>query len=224
MVRAASAGRPSPGEGALNDAVHDFFAVRIFGPDRRRLLAETLRAGVRDEGADQEQQQRTAALHKLVIDLRARQDRLLDELASPAGEELDEDTRRAFRQRIHERFADLGKQLKARQGELDQLTARPAQKGRQDAGLLDRLPTLGRSLSRAPEKLQRELYDALRLEVIYSHRRATRRTSRSPSPNKPPTPSPLRPDPRQQASRICCVPQAGFEPATPALGERCSIP
>ncbi|GAB3428456.1 recombinase family protein [Flindersiella endophytica] len=157
-------------EKALNDAVHEFFATRVFGPERQQLFADALKAVTHDDSAEQERRHRTAALHKLIADIRARQDRVLDEIED-LDDDMDEDTRKAFRQRLRERFADLAKQLKTRQAELEQLAAQPAQTGRQDASLLDRLPTLSKHLSKAPEQLQRDLYDALRLQVVYSHRR-----------------------------------------------------
>jgi site-specific DNA recombinase len=157
-------------EKALNDAVYEFFATRVFGPERQQLLAAALTAITHDNSAEQERQHRTAALHKLIADVRARQDRVLDEIED-LDDDMDEDTRKAYRHRLRERFADLAKQLKTRQAELDQLAAQPAQNSRQDASLLDRLPQLSKHLSEAPEQLQRDLYDALRLQVVYSHRR-----------------------------------------------------
>lgn len=157
-------------EYALNDAVHDFFATRIFGPDRQRFLAAGLAELHSDDSAERERQQRTEALRKLIKDLRTRQDRLLDELETPP-EDMDEETYRAFRQRLHGRFSDLTKQLKTHQQELDQLAAQPAQTGRQDVGLLDRLPQVGRSLQHSPPEIQRDIYDAFQLQIIYSHKR-----------------------------------------------------
>ncbi len=151
----------------LDNAVHEFFATRIFGPDRQKLYVRTLHAADQEDQADRDRQ-RSEALRKQVGDLRVRQDRLLDELESPVIDAMDEDSRKDFRQRLHQRFADLGAQLRAKQAELEQLSSTPA-RGECDPSLLDHLPQLGRGLGDVPETLQRNLYDAFCLEIHYSH-------------------------------------------------------
>ncbi|WP_460527985.1 hypothetical protein [Flindersiella endophytica] len=84
---------------------------------------------------------------------------------------MDEDTRKGVPATA---TRALRRPLQAAQdetAELDQFAAQPAHNGRPDPGLLDRLPTLRKQLSKAPEQLQRDLYDALRLQVVYSYRR-----------------------------------------------------
>jgi site-specific DNA recombinase len=156
---------------AIHDAVHEFFATRVFGPDRQRLFAETLTTVSQDDGAELERAERADALRKQIAEERAKQDRLLDELeSSPADDAMDEDIRKAFRQRLHGRFAETTKRIKAREAELQKLAdALTATHKGGDAELLATLPELAGDFSRSPEDLQRDLYDALKLEIVYSH-------------------------------------------------------
>jgi hypothetical protein len=65
-------------------------------------------------------------------------------------------------------FAELSRQRKLRQQELDTLTHHAPDPVQQDSALLDRLPLLGSALPHAPEELRRGLYEALQLQVRYN--------------------------------------------------------
>jgi site-specific DNA recombinase len=57
---------------AIHDAVHEFFATRVFGPGRQRLFAETLTAVSQDDGAERERTERAEALRKQIAEERAK--------------------------------------------------------------------------------------------------------------------------------------------------------
>jgi hypothetical protein len=105
-------------EDALLAAVHDFFTTRILGPDRRRLLASQLNTHppVTDDTAS-----RRAQLAKHIDALRRRQTNLLDQLEQDQDDDLDPDTRRAFRKTIRDRFADLAGQIHRAEADRDAL-------------------------------------------------------------------------------------------------------
>lgn len=155
-------------EDVILPAIHDFFATRVLGPDRRQYLAKSLTSTHDDERAN-EHQRRRAALEAKLSDLQRRQAKLVDELEDPDND-LDGDLRKAFRQRLHQRFAELTEQIRATQADLDNVSAQRPEEGR-DVELLDALPEVRANLNDTPEPLQRALYEAYRLKIRYNDER-----------------------------------------------------
>jgi site-specific DNA recombinase len=158
-------------EDAIAEAVHAFFADRIFGPQRRDLLeADLSQAHVGCPAADPTQVRR-GELEEQIGDLQRRRHRLITELEE-AGDITDADLRQQFRGSIQERFAELGRQQQALQTQVDALGQPNAQHAQPQAtDLLDQLPLLTTELGTMPPALQRRLYDAYRLKIRYSRAR-----------------------------------------------------
>ena len=154
----------------LEDAVQEFFTMRILGSDRKQFLAESL-AKLDGDRERRERDERERSLERQIADLRRRQDRLLDELEHALDEAMGEEGQRTFRQRLHERFARASKELSERQRELDELQAAEVSEPGGDCTLLDSLPVIAGSLEACPDPLMRSLYDSFKLQIIYSHER-----------------------------------------------------
>ncbi|WP_433466994.1 recombinase family protein [Spirillospora sp. CA-128828] len=133
-------------EDALLEAVHDFFAQRIFGQRRqqylRARLAETIDAPV-ESLADAHKTKLAAE----ITDLQRRQDNLLVQLEEyePTGET---DIDREYRAGIQRRFAELVTRRREAQARLAQLTTR-AQPPGDDIALLGEIPQLPPQTGRA---------------------------------------------------------------------------
>jgi hypothetical protein len=153
--------------------VHDFFATRILGPDRRQHLRHQL-THQQATGTDDRARRRTQ-LTSRIEELRRRQARLLEQLEDDSDEDLDPQTRRAFRTGIRDRFAELATQIQQAETERDTLHPTRTDTPPSAEDLLDQLPRLQLNLARAPEHLQRALYDACDLKIIYNreHHHAT---------------------------------------------------
>ena len=155
-------------EDALTAAVHDFFATRILGPDRRALLDAELgqpepeTTGTADLGA---------RLDKHIEELRRRQRKLLDQLEDDTDDDLDPEDARAFRKSVRDRFTELGSQIRATEAERDTHAAAADARPTGQPRLLDQLPELELRLSQAPEALQRALYDGFDLRIHYNQER-----------------------------------------------------
>ncbi|MCW2870544.1 MAG: Site-specific recombinase [Streptomyces oryziradicis] len=148
-------------ERVLVEAVHDFFAQRIFGPQRRELLAAgTAGAPAQKPGAAEERQK----LQVDVAKLERRKERLLDQLDS--DDDGDPETTAEFRRGIRKRYDDLERQ---RRQLLAKIAAADAEAGERsgDAELLDLIPQLPVRLAKMPETAQREIYDAFQLQLHY---------------------------------------------------------
>jgi site-specific DNA recombinase len=156
-------------EDALLAAVHDFFATRILGPDRRRLLASQL--NTHPPVTTDDTARRRAQLAKHIHDLRRRQTNLLDQLEHGQDDDLDPDTRRAFRKTIRDRFADLAGQIRRAEADRDALRPPAITPAADNADLIDRLPQIQLHLAQAPDELQRALYDAFDLTITYNRER-----------------------------------------------------
>jgi site-specific DNA recombinase len=149
-------------EDRLLDVIRQFFAQRIFGPDRAALLAATLPAD--DHDAATQRQQLADALHRQLRQIDTAENahaREIEALASlPAGSPAIT----APRSRLIHRFTELEDQRAHIHTQLDAL-ATPAP--RQDPDLLDALPLLGDILTTAPARLQQQLYQAFDLQILY---------------------------------------------------------
>lgn len=145
----------------LLDAVHAFFAERIFGPDRRELLAERLSSQQSDVSAGGRDHRRLTAK---IADLRRRRDNLVGNL------EDDDGTDREFRASIQRRFSDLGEQLRDAEQELRSLEV-TTDLTRQDPSLLDQIPQVPIKIAELPDALRERLFEVFSLEVRYNRHR-----------------------------------------------------
>ena len=143
--------------------IGDFYAQRVFGPDRRDLLAADLatiddrQARARDTARDRHQ--------RALAELERRQQNLLRQ-AQDAGP--DDPFGAALRANYNQLDTQRHEILTAL-ADLDQRKddqPRPAVTG--DTGLLDALPYLAVNLTTAPEPLQRRLFEITRL-TIHAH-------------------------------------------------------
>jgi hypothetical protein len=156
-------------EDALTAAVHSFFATRILGPHRHENLDAELTAARGDTVDDTAS--RRANIRKQIDDLRRRQNKILDQLDGDEDDDLDPETRREFRQRLRGRFAETTTQIRKAEAECATLAAAPTGPRAGNADLLDHLPQIELCLPHAPIDLQRGLYDAFNLKIIYNRER-----------------------------------------------------
>ena len=240
-------GHPAAGsfwirEDVLVDRLNEFLSTRVFGRYRLSLLGDAVRElGV---AAQREREQRIAALHR-ELDATARMIKNVVRSFALIDAPTDDLVRDINEQRaeFHGRKAKLEAQLA--EAELRNEEA-PNPK------LLDALPMGDVQIEELPEDVARRLFEALRLELRYDktsnqlkctatltgptvaaarqaagdavvlqfdrEKRLAQRDSKNENRNEGDVMSNDTPVP------ILGVPPAGFEPATPALGERCSIP
>lgn len=144
-------------EDYLLDGILDFFAERIFHPDRRQRLANQLQAIAHGATSDLERQRR--ALSRSIQDLSAQQQRLAATLASEHDE-----VGKLFAQ-VHQEFYDLERQREQRRRELAALDERQADADALE--LLDALPATSGRLAELPEPILRQLFQAFQLKVEY---------------------------------------------------------
>jgi len=154
-------------EDTLTDLIRQFFAERIFGPERAALLADLIPAGAAELARQREQQ--AAALHQRLHQIDTAEDAHAREIealtrdhhaASPAAIT-------ALRTRLIARFTELEDERAAINAQLAALTAASDEQHATD--LLNRLPLLGDILDHAPARLQAQLYDAFSIQVLYRH-------------------------------------------------------
>jgi site-specific DNA recombinase len=151
-------------EDHLLEAVRDFFAQHVFGPDRKDLLAATMPPTADDDRQHREQQ--AAALRKRLRQIdtaenaQAREIETLAHLDDPHAPALT-----ALRARIVARFTEFEGERTQVNAQLADLDKTEPQAG--DPSLLDKLPMLGDILKGAPPRLHQELYQAFDLQVLY---------------------------------------------------------
>jgi site-specific DNA recombinase len=168
-------------EDILLTAVSQFFDERVFGPERAQLLAAATPAGDTAAAAA-----RTArAAERLTRQLRKTDAAINAQAAAlTAYTESDADPTAITEMRtrtlariteLHTQRADLTAQIAA-------LTT-PDTTDHGDPDLLDELPHLAGLLAHAPQRLQKQLYDAIDLQLLYSrkHHRVTIRTTITPA-------------------------------------------
>ncbi len=146
-------------ESTLDRVVGLFFATRIFGPDRARLLAAQLPATQAAATADREAQQTALTARLKRID--AAQTSKIVEL-----EDLPADTTDPATQAYRARFAELHaerEQIETQLKTLAMTVPAPA-----DPALLDQLPLAGDVLPRLPPRLRTLLFQAFDLEVLWN--------------------------------------------------------
>ncbi len=153
-------------EDKLLDCVEAFFNQRVFGRDRTTLLRHQLRG--HDSSDRHDIEQRIAAIEKTITDITRRQNNLLDERETRTitdGDEIAD----AWAERLRRRFTDLETDRRTKQTELDTLRERAAREQPHQPDLIEQLPTLTLQLINAPDTLQRDLYAAFGLKVVYDH-------------------------------------------------------
>ena len=149
-------------ERALLQPVHEFFAQRIFGPDRSELLAADLTAPPTGDHTPAEERQK---LHAQAAQLQRRKERLLDQLDSDdEDEDTDSQTAAEFRRGIRRRYDDLEKQRRAI---LAKITEAETETQTGSGELLELIPRLRVRLPDLPPEAQRQIYDAFQLQLHY---------------------------------------------------------
>ncbi|MFD0593987.1 recombinase zinc beta ribbon domain-containing protein [Catellatospora coxensis] len=151
-------------EESILAAVNDVINRRVFGPERAQLLAEQLAAAPAALHA-----QHLAALEaaqRRLADIERRQRSLTLDLedADPAD--------RAWRDQLRNRHRELETERLDVADRIGALQAKILDSPQQDTELLDTIPTTEINLAEMPIELQRQLYDALRLQVIMTSRTA----------------------------------------------------
>jgi hypothetical protein len=147
-------------EDGLTEALDHVIATGVFGPERHALIQQGLVARpARQRLADTG---RVEALRRQIADLTTRQDRLITELeATDPGD-------RTFRDRLRQRFDALETERADKATQLATLEDSQDAEPDQDLGLLDALSLLpGIAITKAPDSIQRKLYDALQLQIHY---------------------------------------------------------
>jgi site-specific DNA recombinase len=151
-------------EDDLLTVIRQFFATRIFGPDRAAMLAERLPATAAEDTARREQE--TTRLHKRLRKIDAAETAHAREIENLASLPQDSPALTALRSRIIARFGELETeraQIGDRLAALDRATSQ-----RDEPGLLDALPLLGDALAEMPASIQARLFAAFGLEMIYN--------------------------------------------------------
>ncbi len=213
-------------EDALLEACSRFFADYVFCADRGARLAGIVSEAER--AALKEVREQEARLVSAPADMEARSEllvRSLEDADDPAGE---------LTRRVHARLDGLAQERRDKEAEL--AAVREARPPIPDEGLLGVLPVTSADLARVPEGLLRPLFDAFRLEALVDKTRGGRadvsvtllpetvdsvQAVAGRALTSVDSGSALD---RAEFSPVCLAAPAGFEPATPALGEPCSVP
>jgi DNA invertase Pin-like site-specific DNA recombinase len=147
-------------EDAVLDAISRFFADRVFGNDRRTILATDI-AGI-DDRATRERQTERERLQRALADIARRQNSLLRQAQ-------DGDPDDPFTKALRGSYNELDAEKTAALAAIAQLVAadeaEPSRPGTADIALLDALPYLTLNLAGAPEPLLRRLFEITRLSV-----------------------------------------------------------
>jgi site-specific DNA recombinase len=151
-------------EDALTEVIRQFYAERIFGPERAALLATQIPADAAAHAARRED--KTTALQQRLRQIDTAENahaREIEELATAAAPEK---AITALRTRILARFTELEEERATINDQLATL----AKTSQDDPSpeLLDALPLLGDILAGAPKRLQAALYDAFSIELLYN--------------------------------------------------------
>ncbi|GAA2036675.1 hypothetical protein GCM10009800_23220 [Nocardiopsis rhodophaea] len=209
-------------EDVLLRTVADFFADHIFGARRRTyLLGQALDA---ERAACAEAARKEEGLRAAIAELDTRMGRLvrsLEEVDDPSGD---------LARQVQARSREIAEERREKARELAELAgARPPEP---DVGLLDVLPITSADLAEVPGKLLRPLFEAFRLQVAVN--KAEEKVDVGVV-LLPETVNDVRvitdqvvscAEPRDGSDplTVCMAAPAGFEPATPTLGEWCSVP
>jgi len=155
-------------ERVVLEAIHTFFEGRVFGPQRRELLATAIAATSQTVEPD-----RTADIKRLEKEaerLARRKERLLDQLAAP-DEFGDPETGAEFRRGIRKRFDALESERRDALTQIERYRAdSKPESGPGDAALINAIPQLGLRFAQLPDNLKRDIFDAFQLRVRYDGR------------------------------------------------------
>lgn len=147
-------------EDAITDAVSRFFADRVFGPQRREILAADL-AGIDDRAARERQAERQR-LQRALADIARRQNSVLRQAQ-------DGDPDAPFAKALRATYNDLERDKTTALAAVAELDAAdgttPGRPNAGDTALLDALPYLALNLAHAPEPLLRRLFEITQLTV-----------------------------------------------------------
>jgi hypothetical protein len=141
-------------EDLLLEHARQFFAARIFGPDRAALLRQQLPASAAEDAARREKE--TIRLRKRLKKIDATEDAHVREVQALAELGPTSPAVKAMRERHLRAFTGL-------EAERDQIHGKLAG----DPGLLDALPLLGDALPRLPDRIKQQLFEAFDLAMLY---------------------------------------------------------
>jgi hypothetical protein len=151
-------------EDLLLEHARQFFATRVFGPDRAALLRQQLPASAAEDAA--RRQKETARLRKRLRKIDTTEDAHVREVQALAELDPNAPAVKAMRERHLRAFTGL-------ETERDDINAKLAALARQaddhggDPGLLDSLPLLGDALPRLPDRIKQQLFEAFDLAMLY---------------------------------------------------------
>lgn len=143
-------------------AVNDVITRRVFSAERAQLLADQIAAAPAVETA--KHQAAIEAAQRNLADIERRQRNLTLDL-----EQADPDDR-TWRQQIRTRHRELEAERLEVAERITGLKAKILDSPTQDTTLLEAIPTTAIDLAELPTEVQRQLYDALRLQVIMTSR------------------------------------------------------
>ncbi len=149
-------------EELMQACIAQFFDERIFGPERRQLLA----AAMPDHAADAATQRdtETGQLRQRIRHIDTAENAHAREIENLATMPAGSPAITALRSRILDRFTELEDeraQINTRLIKLAAETPAPA-----DPALLDQLPELAGILAHAPARLQQDLYRAFQIQIL----------------------------------------------------------
>jgi len=144
------------------DLVKEFFATRLFGPDRAAMLADSLPANAAQQAAQRDKQ--AARLRKQLRRIEAAQDSHIRELDEPT--DPNDPTARAWRARIRQRFTELETERTHTAAQLAALDADTSDQ--HDPALLGELPIDPGLLDNAPARVRQLFYQAFGIELLYN--------------------------------------------------------
>ena len=150
-------------EDDLMTALTEFFAKRVFGPDRAAMLAAALPESATEQTA--QRAAKAAALRRQLTKIDTAEKALISELEAPA--DPSDRAAQALRQRVRARFTDLFTERTRLEADLAALEADTTQDN--DPALLDKLPVLGDILTGAPDRLIEQLFDAFHVTAVYNN-------------------------------------------------------
>jgi site-specific DNA recombinase len=148
----------------LDRVVGEFFATRVFGPDRTTYLTAALPV-VHADAATRRAEQETALKARLKKIDTAQNSKILELEELPADPA--DTASAALRARLRARFAELHHEREQIEAQLKTLTA-TAPPADTSLDLLDRLPPAGDILPRLPDALKARLFQVFDLEVLWN--------------------------------------------------------
>jgi hypothetical protein len=157
------------------ELARQFFAARVFGPDRTALLREQLPAGAAKDAARREKE--AARLRKRLRKIDTTEDAHVREVQALAELDPNSPAVKAMRERHLRAFTGL-------EAERDDIGAKLAALAKQaddhggDPALLDALPLLGDVLPRLPSRIKARLFEAFDLAMLY-HKKDNQITCRA---------------------------------------------